>query len=577
MKSNNIKRLIKLSRGELPTLMWGLFFLLISSITLLYYPQAIRNIIDEALATKNREQLDRAALIALAVFAVQSISSALRYYCFTLAGENSVKKLRASLFSKIITQHMEFFDKQKTGELIGRLSSDTTVLQNAMSVNISMLVRSSTQAIGAIVMLFLTSAQLSLFILVLIPPMGFLVASFGRKVKKISKATQDTLAQSMGIAEEGISGVRTVKAFAQEGYEQKRYQESLENSFLNSKHRIVEVTKFTSLVSLVGLSVVVFVIWYGGTLVVDGDLSVGTLTAFLMYVMTLAFSIGMLGSLWADFMSAFGASTRIFEILEIEPSENSKKLGQAEVVSGGIRFTDVDFAYPTRPESKVLNNISFDIAPLETVAIVGTSGGGKSTIVKLLMNFYEAQSGGILVADKAINEYSIKSLRRSIGLVAQEPILISESIAQNISYGKQGAGIKEIIDAAKIAFAHDFIESFPEGYDTLVGEKGVQLSGGQKQRVALARAIIKNPQILVLDEATSALDSQSESMVQQALDNLIGKRSTIIIAHRLSTVKKADRILVIDKGQIAQEGSHDELLKDVDGIYHGLVEHQFEL
>ncbi len=577
MNLKNIKRLYNLTRGELTTLIWGLFFLLISSATLLYYPQAIKDIIDEALSTKNRSQLDHVALIALAVFAVQSVSSALRYYCFTIAGENSVKKLRASLFSKIITQHMAFFDKQKTGELIGRLSSDTTVLQNAMSVNISMLVRSSTQAIGALIMLFLTSYKLSLFILVMIPPMGFLVASFGRKVKKISKATQDTLAQSMGIAEEGISGVRTVKAFAQEGYEQKRYNQSLEISFLNSKHRIAEITKFTSLVSLIGLSVVVFVIWYGGTLVVDGELSVGTLTAFLMYVVTLAFSIGMLGSLWADFMSAFGASTRIFEILEIEPTERATKRGSAEVKSGGVKFSNVEFAYPTRPDINVLNDLSFEIGQLETVAIVGTSGGGKSTIVKLLMNFYHPDKGEIFVAGKNIDDYSIKSLRRSIGLVAQEPILISESIAQNISYGKQGVDIKEIKAAAKIAFADDFIESFPEGYDTLVGEKGVQLSGGQKQRIALARAVIKNPHILVLDEATSALDSQSESMVQQALDNLIGKRSTIIIAHRLSTVKKADRILVIDKGQLAQQGTHEELLRDTDGIYHGLVEHQFEL
>ena len=472
---------------------------------------------------------------------------------------------------------MSFFDKQKTGELIGRLSSDTTVLQNAMSVNISMLVRSSTQALGALIMLFLTSYKLSFFILILIPPMGLLVAIFGKKVKKISKATQDTLAQSMAVAEEGISGVRTVKAFAQEAYEQKRYEESLEKSFLNSKHRIVEITKFTSLVSLIGLSVVVFVIWYGGTLVVDGELSVGTLTAFLMYVVTLAFSIGMLGSLWADFMSAFGAGTRIFEILEIEPTERVTKKGRQEVSSGGVSFSNVEFAYPTRPDSKVLDGISFSVGPLETVAIVGSSGGGKSTIVKLLMNFYHPQKGEIFIAGKNIDDYSIKSLRNSIGLVAQEPILISESIAQNISYGKQGADIKEIEAAAKIAFAHDFIESFPDGYNTLVGEKGVQLSGGQKQRIALARAIIKNPEILVLDEATSALDSQSESMVQQALDNLTGKRSTIIIAHRLSTVKKADRILVIDKGQLAQEGTHEELLKDTDGIYHGLVEHQFEL
>ena len=445
-----------------------------------------------------------------------------------------------------------------------------------MSVNISMLIRSTTQALGSLLMLFLTSAKLSLFIVVLIPPMALLVAQFGKKVKKISKITQDSLAQSMGVAEEGISGVRTVKAFVGEEYEIKRYKDSLDNAFQSAKRRILEITKFTSLVSTTGLSVFVFVIWYGGTLVLDGELSVGTLTAFLMYVMTLAFSIGMLGSLWADFMSAFGASTRIFEILEVEESESLQTDHPTLVKDGSVCFQNVSFSYPSRPNIEVLRNISFEVSPFETVAIVGSSGGGKSTIVKLLMNFYKVSEGQIFVGDKPMKDYSISSLRGVIGLVPQEPILISESIAQNISYGQQGASPEQIETAARIAYADDFIRSFPDGYDTLVGEKGLQLSGGQKQRIALARAVIKDPRILILDEATSALDSQSEAMVQRALDNLIGKRSTIIIAHRLSTVKKADRILVVDKGQIAQEGSHEELLKDVDGIYHDLVSHQFE-
>ena len=570
----NVKRLLKLSRKEWPILGWGLVFLLISSGSLLYYPQAIKTIIDEALTTQDRAKLDYAALLALGVFAIQAITSALRYYCFTISGEKSVKRLRARLFQTIISQPMEFFDRQKTGELIGRLSADTTVLQNAMSVNISMLVRSSAQALGATGMLFLTSTRLSLFILMFVPPFILLVVFFGRKVKQISKKTQDTLALSMAIAEEGISGVRTVKAFAQEQFEQDRYGRSLDVSFGNSKQRIFEITKFTSLISLSGLSVMVFVIWYGGTMVVDGAMTVGTLTAFIMYAMTLAMSVGMLGSLWADFMSAVGAGSRVFEILEIPPSESSIESQTHQIEHGAIRFSNVDFAYPTRPDVKVLDNVSFEVGPLETVALVGASGGGKSTIVQLIMNFYKPTNGQVFVGGRQVQDYATAHLRRSIGLVAQEPILISESIDQNVSYGLPGASQGEIEEAAKTAYAHDFVREFPKGYKTLVGEKGVQLSGGQKQRIALARAIIKNPSVLILDEATSALDSQSESMVQQALERVIGKRSTLIIAHRLSTIKKADRILVFDQGKILQQGTHEELLKDEQGIYRNLLEHQ---
>ena len=569
----SLKKLLQLSRKEWPLIGWGLFFLTISSAALLVYPHSIKTLIDEAIAKKDQSQLNVAATIAFVVFLIQSITSALRYYFFTLAGELTVKRLRYRLFGQILGQDITFFDQQKTGELLGRLSSDTAVLQNALSVNISMLVRSLFQAVGGIVMLFMTSAKLTIFILVIIPPLGLLAARFGRKVKSISKRAQDALATSSAVAEEGIAGVRTVKAFGQEGFEKNRYQKRLNASFGLSKEKIGEVARFTNLVSLVGLTAIVFIIWYGGTLVIQQELTVGTLTSFLLYVMTVAFSVGMLGSLWTDFMSAFGASGRIFELLE--KSTENLTAGIETIKKGQIEFKDVFFSYPARPDFPILQGISFSLNPHETVAVVGQSGAGKSTLVQLLMRFYEADAGMILIDDIETKNYSLQSLRSSIGLVSQEPVLVSESLFENIRYGRPDSTMEEVYEAAKMAFAHDFIMSFPDGYNTLVGERGIQLSGGQKQRVAIARALIKNPRLLVLDEATSSLDSESEHLVQKALEDQMGKRASLVIAHRLSTVKRANKILVMDKGRIVQVGTHDELIQQVNGLYHKLVERQF--
>jgi ABC transporter fused permease/ATP-binding protein len=569
-----LKKLLKLSRQEWPLLGWGLVFLAISSAALLVYPSTIKKIIDEAIAQKNQSQLNTVAFIGLLVFAIQSITSALRYYFFTIAGEKTVKRLRARLFNQILGQDITFFDGQKTGELLGRLSSDTAVLQNALSVNISMLIRSLAQALGGLVMLLMTSAKLTIFILLIIPPLGFLAARFGKKVKAISKKAQDSLAGSSGVAEEGISGVRTVKSFAQEKFENSRYRERLEESFLLSKEKIKVIAKFTNLVTIVGFFAVVFIIWYGGTLVIDGEMSVGTLTSFLLYVITVAFSVGMLGSLWTDFMSAFGASGRIFELLE-KPVEDIET-GKQKIEQGMVEFRDVHFAYPARPDFPVLRGVSFTINPHETVAVVGSSGAGKSTLVQLLMRFYETTSGHLLFDGEEAKKYSLRGLRESIGLVSQEPVLVSESLYENIRYGRPDAIEAEIIEASRKAFAHDFIISFPDGYKTLVGERGVQLSGGQKQRVAIARALLKNPRLLILDEATSALDAESEHLVQKALEKQIGKRATLVIAHRLSTVKRADKIIVMQEGRVVQVGTHTELFNQTNGLYHKLVERQFE-
>lgn len=555
----------------------GLIFLLISSAALMVYPQYIKVIIDDAMKSKDMSGLNKAAMIAMFVFIIQAVSSSLRFYYFTLAGEKTVKRLRSKLFSQIISQEMNFFDFSKTGELLGRLSADTAILQNALSVNISMLVRSGFQAIAGLTLLFVTSAKLTVFILVIIPPIGLLVAIFGKKVKGFSKATQDALALSSAVAEESISGVRTVKAFAQENWEMKRYDHQLQESFSLSKKRITVVANFTGLVSTLGFLAIVFIVWYGGKLVIQGDMSVGTLTSYILYVMTVAFSAGLLGSLYTDFMSAFGAGHRVFELMDkatvgIENSNKPLKV----IPNGLIEIKNAHFSYPARADVAVLNGLTLEIKPRETVALVGSSGGGKSTIAQLLMRFYDLNQGQILIDHKPIEDYDLYALRGQIGIVSQEPILISESIEDNIRYGKPDASFEEVVHAAKLAYAFDFVTAFPEGFKTLVGEKGVQLSGGQKQRVAIARAILKDPKVLILDEATSALDSESESLVQKALENLRRSRTTLIIAHRLSTVKNADKIFVLSAGKIVQAGTHKELILERDGFYSKLIEKQFD-
>ncbi len=323
-----------------------------------------------------------------------------------------------------------------------------------------------------------------------------------------------------------------------------------------------------------GFACLVFIVWYGGRLVIEGELTVGTLTSFLLYVITVAFSVGMLGSLWTDFMSAVGASERIFELLD-KPVEQMTD-GLEKMEEGTVEIRDVKFSYPTRPDFPVLKNLSFTINPRETVAVVGPSGTGKSTLVQLMLRFYETHSGSLLYNGIDARKYSLTAIRSSIGVVSQEPVLVSESILENIRYGRPTATTEEIIEVSKMAFAHDFIEKFPLKYDTLVGERGIQLSGGQKQRVAIARALLKNPKILILDEATSALDAESEHLVQKAMDEQLGKRATLVIAHRLSTVKRAHKIIVLNDGAVAQIGTHDELYKNESGPYHKLVNKQFE-
>ncbi|MDY7226879.1 ABC transporter ATP-binding protein [Hyalangium rubrum] len=554
--------------------MLGTVFLALGSGMGLLYPQAMRFIIDEALGERNRDLIDRAALVMLAILAVQAIAVALRYYLFTTAGERVVTRLRQDLFASLMSQEVGFFDERKTGELTNRLASDTTVLQNTVSANISMVLRNGAQALGGIAMLFYTSPVLTLVMLAVVPPVAVGAVAYGRRVRKLSKEVQDALAASNEVAEESLSGVRTVRAFAAEKQEVQRYRGAVGKAFELARGRIRQSATFMGVASFSGFTAAAAVLWYGGRLVVDGALTVGGLTSFLVYSLFVAFALGALTELWADFMRASGAAERVFELMDRKPSIPITGGERPAAIQGRVELRDVRFSYPARSDVQVLQGIDLTIQPGEVVAIVGPSGAGKSTIASMLTRLYDPQGGQVVLDGKDLKALDPEWLRQQIGIVAQEPLLFSSSIADNIRYGRAGASDAEVEAAARAANAHDFVSRFPEGYKTLVGERGVQLSGGQKQRVAIARAMLKDPRLLILDEATSALDAESEHLVQEALERLMKGRTTLIIAHRLSTVIGADRVMVLEGGRVVQSGSHSALMGQ-EGLYRRLVERQF--
>lgn len=569
-----VKKLLGLARPEMKTLIWATAFLAVASVCQLAFPQVIRKMVDNALAAKDTTQIDQVVVLILVVFSLQAIASTFRYFLFTMAGERIVLSLRQKLYKSILNQEIAFFDFNKTGELMSRISSDTAIVQNAVSVNISMGIRNIAGAVGGLVLMLYTSPSLTLSMLIVIPPVAFGAIFFGKRIRVASRKSLDSLADASIVAEETISGVRTVRSFAQENFEIARYETSLTNSLAAVREKVKQIGLFMILASLVGYFAIAGVIWFGARQVASGQLSVGDLTQFLIYLLMVAFSVGSLGSLWGDFMSAQGAGKRIFDILD-RPTQMHSDLGKIlPQVTGRVEFKNITFSYPARPEQNVLTNFSLNLSSDKVVALVGPSGSGKSTVAALLARLYDISQGEIRLDGENIKDLQPNWLRQQIGVVAQEPILISSSIEENIRYAHPQATHEEVVRAAKLANAHNFITTFKDGYQTLVGERGIQLSGGQKQRIAIARAILKNPQILILDEATSALDTESESLVQDAINKLMQNRTTLIIAHRLSTVQNADLICVLDRGAIVESGLHADLLKKQDGLYRKLVEGQ---
>lgn len=566
------RRILALARPELGRLAAATVALIGTSALTLAYPQLIREIVDGVLQGGGREAVDRWAGLLLVLFALTAVLTAVRMYLFTVAGERIVTDLRARLYASLVRQEIGFFDTHRTGELTNRLAADTTVVQNAATVNISMLLRYLITSAGAIGILAWTSWRLTLVMLALVPVAVIGALFYGRIARRLSRQVQDALARATEVSEETLGGIRTVRAFAREDAETARYAGRVEESFGLARIRARFDAIFGAIAAFAGYGAISGVLWYGGLLLAEGSLTMGELTSFLLYTFTVAFGIGALGSLWQDFQRAIGASERVFELIERAPGVTGGS-ERPEPVRGAVTFEGVDFAYPTRQDVPVLRGVELALAPGEVVALVGPSGGGKSTIAALLSRFYDPTAGAIRLDGHDLRTLDADWLRRQIGVVAQEPVLFAASIEQNILYGNPAADAAAVRAAAEAANALGFIEALPEGLETEVGERGVQLSGGQKQRVAIARALLEDPPILVLDEATSALDAESEHLVQDALKRLMKGRTTLVIAHRLSTVKQADRIVVVEGGRVVQHGSHAELIA-AGGLYRQLVDRQ---
>ena len=566
-------RLLSLARPEARSLIIGTAALTVGSAIALSYPLVVRQLIDGITPGGGTDAVDSAVIALLVLFAIGAALGAVRSWYFTVAGERVVARLRKDLYASLIRQEVGFFDKRRTGELTNRLSADTTVLQNTVTVNISMGLRFTILSLGAVAFLFYTSWKLTLVTLLLVPVVAIAAGLTGRRLRKLSLNVQDALAASTAHAEETLAGVRTVRAFAAEEQESARYDEVVEASFQIAKRRATAVAAFRGVIGFAGYATIAVVHWYGGHLLADGSMTIGALTSYLLYTLTVAFSLGAVSGLYEDFMKALGASERVFELLDRVPalSSGSKTLTSPD---GAVSLDNVTFAYPTRPGVNVLQGVSLNLRPGEQVALVGPSGGGKSTVAALLSRFYDPAEGQIRLDGVPLVDLDADWLRRQVGVVSQEPVLFATSISDNIAYGAPGMSQDQIEGAARMANAHDFISALPDGYDTPVGERGVRLSGGQKQRVAIARALLKDPTILTLDEATSALDAESEHLVQEALARLMEGRTTLVIAHRLSTVRDADRVIVVDKGRVVETGTHDTLI-EAEGLYHKLVERQF--
>lgn len=574
-------RLLGLARPEAGILSVATLALLLGSSLSLVGPQGVRILTDAVNQPNGREILRTTVFEMMGLFVLVGLFGFLRSWLYTLAGERVVARLRRDLYNRIIAQEIGFFDAQRTGELLNRLSADTNVIQSGVTVNISMALRFFVQALGSVSILLWTSWKLTLVMLAVVPFVAIGAMLFARRVRALSKTTQDALAQASEVADETLGNIRTVRSFAREEFELGRYEGKVNTAFEMGRRLALTYGTFQGAMGFAGFGAVALVLWYGGNEVIDGTLSLGDLNSFMLYTIVLGFSLGALSGLYGDFNRALGASTRVFELMDREPvgeaasaASSAAKGDRLPAIQGRMVLTDVQFAYPTRSDTPVMRNMNLVLEPGKVLALVGPSGSGKSTVAALLARFYDPQGGSVTLDGVDLRNLDPKWLREQVGAVSQEPVLFACSIAENIRYGRQDASEADLIAAAKAANAHSFIEGFPEGYQTLVGERGVRLSGGQKQRLAIARAILKNPKILVLDEATSALDAESEHLVQEALERLMVGRTVLIIAHRLSTVRDADTVAVVDKGCVVEAGKHADLVAQ-DGVYKRLVERQF--
>jgi len=580
LTSNSLQkalRIFKYAKNHKWKFFLGLIFLFLTSATALAFPKLMGMLVD-CVTNKDLSRANEIAMGLMAILILQAIFSFFRISLFVNFTENSLSNIRFALYENLIKLPMSFYSQKRVGELNSRISADISQLQDTFSTTIAEFLRQFILIIGGFIILGNISPKLTLMMLAIVPIVAVAAVIFGRFIRKYGKKTQDKVAESQVIVEETLQGISNVKAFANEWYEIQRY-----------KNKIREIVKiaikggqyrgyFASFIILCLFGCVVAVVWYGITLTIKGEVEgVGDLISFVLYTTFIGASFGGIAEMYAQIQKAVGATERVFELLEETPEEiNAKpRVSAVEKIKGNVAFNNVAFSYPSRKEVQVLKDVNFNAEFGQKIAIVGPSGAGKSTISSLLLRFYDITSGEILVDGKNIYDYDLEDLRGNMSIVPQDVILFGGTIRENIAYGNPNASEEEIITAAKQANAFNFIDGFPEKFETLVGERGVKLSGGQRQRIAIARALLKNPSILILDEATSSLDSESEKLVQEALEVLMEGRTSIIIAHRLSTIRNADKILVLDSGKISEEGTHQELINLENGIYKNLSNLQF--
>lgn len=581
LNKENFRKLYSIFSYILPhkwTFLLGLVVLAISSTMLMAFPFLSGKIVDVATGESFYfiDSVNTVAIILISILVAQSLFSFLRVYLFGRVSEQSMGDLRYDLYQKMISLPFAFFDKNRTGELMSRVSNDVSTLQGTFTTTLAELIRQIITLVVGIVMILVLAQKLTLFMLATFPVVILAAMFFGRRIRKLSKATQDELAKTNVIVEETLQSISSVKSFTSELFELARYKKTLKNSIDLAIKGSVYRGAFFSFIILALFGSIVAIMWYGANLVQSGDMMPGELVSFVLITIFIGGSIAGLGDLIGQVQKAIGSSERILEILGEESEQEISELKELTPVKGDIKYNNVEFSYPTRTDVTVLKDLSLQIDAGKKIALVGHSGAGKSTIAQLLMKFYTPQEGHISIDGKNISDFELQALRQNIGIVPQEVILFGGTIQENISYGKPTASVEEIREAARKANALQFIEEFPEGLDTVVGERGVKLSGGQRQRIAIARAILKDPSILILDEATSSLDAESEHLVQQALETLMLGRTTIIIAHRLATIRQVDTIFVLKSGEIVESGSHEELLAYENGVYSNLVRLQLE-
>ena len=550
--------------------------LVLAAASTLTLPVAVRYVIDNGFSGTDAAAVDIYFKAMMAVAVVIGIASASRFYFVSWLGERVTSDLRLAVYTHITKLSPSFFEVTKTGEVLSRLTADTTLIKTVVGSSASIALRNIFMFIGAAIMLSITSLPLSSLAVLILPMIIVPMILFGRMVRRLSRASQDRVADTSAMASETIQSIQVVQAFTHEEEDRRKFSEIVENSFATAKMRVMARSLLTALAFTLVFAGVVGILWLGAQKVVTGDMTSGTLGQFIIYAILCSTAIAALSEVWGDIQLAAGATERLVEILEVEPQIKAPQnpVQMPERINGHVDFKDVTFHYPTRPKIAALDSFSFSVSPGETVALVGPSGAGKSTVFQLLMRFYDPSSGFVGLDDVNLQQADPLDIRQQISIVPQETVIFADTVYQNILFGRPSASANEVYAAADKALADDFVRQLPEGYDTKLGERGVTLSGGQRQRIAIARAILRNAPLLLLDEATSALDAESEKVVQTALERLMEGRTTLVIAHRLATVLKADRIIVMDGGKVIATGTHAQLLEQ-EGLYQRLANLQF--